>query len=101
MPCVSSSRKCYQMISSEKTYPVMYDGTKVSTYIPDIVVDDKVVVEVKAVQTLNENHKAQLISQLRVSKLLIGLLVDFGNKDIEFKRYDNFYEIERLGLRED
>ncbi len=42
-----------------------------------------------------------MISQLRVAKLLIGLLVNFGNKDLEFKRYDNFYEIEKRGLKED
>ena len=90
-------------VSREKAYPVRYQDTEVSKYVPDIVVDDRVIVEVKAVKALNDNHKAQLISQLRVTGVLIGFLVNFANKELVFKRFDNFYEIEKLwtqaGLR--
>lgn len=78
-----------------------YEREKVSEYIPDIVVEGKVIIEVKAVKDIDENHKAQIISQLRVSQVLIGFLVNFAKKDLEFKRFDNFYEIEKQGLKLD
>lgn len=91
-------KKHFKLIESEKSFPVMYDNQQVSAYIPDILVENKVIVEVKSVKALDDNHKAQIISQLRVSGVLIGFLVNFANKEIEFKRYDNFYEIEKRGL---
>ena len=80
---------------------MLYEDQKVSEYIPDILVENKVIIEIKAVKELNENHKAQLISQLRVSEILIGFLVNFAKKELDFQRLDNFYEIEKRGLRLD
>ena len=92
-------RKQFHDVESEKSFPVLYDEQRVSEYVPDILVEHKVIIEVKAVKELNENHKAQIISQLRVSGILIGFLVNFARKELEFKRFDNFYEIEKRGLR--
>jgi len=88
-------------VDSEKEFSVVYETQEVSRYVPDLLVEEKVIVEVKAVKELSEDHKAQIISQLRVSKMLIGFLVNFTKKEIEFKRFDNFYEIEKRGLRLD
>ncbi|MFA5032087.1 MAG: GxxExxY protein [bacterium] len=85
-------------VASEKEFSVMYENQEVSKYIPDLLIEEKIIVEVKAVKELNEEHKAQLISQLRVSETLIGFLVNFAKKNLEFKRFDNFYQIERKGL---
>ena len=93
-------KKCLR-VDSERVFPVFYEGEEVGRYIPDILVDNHVIIEVQTVKELTDNHKAQLISQLRVSKMLIGFLVNFSKKEIEFKRFDNFYEIEQRGLRLD
>ncbi len=85
-------------VDSEKGFPVIYENQEVSKYILDLLVEGKVIVEVKAVKELNEDHKAQLISQLRISEILIGFLVNFAKKKLEFKRFDNFYQIEKEGL---
>jgi len=85
-------------VNSEKEFPVMYETQEVSRYVPDLLVEEKVIVEVKAVKDLNDDHKAQLISQLRASKILIGFLVNFAKKELEFKRFGNFYQIEKEGL---
>lgn len=87
----------YFKVESGKEFPVIYEGEEVGKYIPDLIVEDKVVVEVKAVKELNDDHKAQIISQLRVTNLLIGFLVNFANKELKFKRFDNFYEIKTQG----
>ena len=83
---------------SEKSFPVPYDDEEVGAYSPDIVVEDRIVVEVKASKGLDENNKAQLIAQLRVTELLIGFLVNFGLAKLEFKRIDNYFEIKKRGL---
>jgi len=85
-------------VDTEKEFPVIYETHEVSRYVPDLLVEKKIIVEVKAAKELNEDHKAQLISQLRVSKILIGFLVNFAKKELEFKRFDNFYQIEKEGL---
>ena len=91
-------KKHFNIIDSEKEFNVMYDNKIVSTYVPDIIVENKVNIEIKAVTELNNNFKAQLISQLRVTKVLIGFLVNFSKAELEFKRYDNFYELKKQGL---
>lgn len=85
-------------VNSEREFPVMYETQEVSRYIPDLLVEEKVIIEVKAVKELNEDHKAQLISQLRVSEILIGFLANFAKRELEFKRFDNFFQIDKEGL---
>jgi GxxExxY protein len=85
-------------VDIEKEYKVLYETQPVSIYIPDLVVENKVLIEVKAVDALTDEHKAQIIAQLRVSKLLIGFLANFAKKDLEFRRYDNYFELKQLGL---
>jgi len=85
-------------VTSEKQFPVMYDNQKVSVYVPDLIVEDRVIIEVKAVKEPNEDNKAQLISQLRVTEILIGFLVNFAKEKLQFKRFDNFYQIEKEHL---
>jgi len=83
---------------SEKCFSVPYDDEEVGKYFPDIVVEDRVVVELKASKGLDDNNKAQLIAQLRTTKLLIGFLTNFGLAKLDFKRIDNYYEIKKRGL---
>ena len=85
-------------VQIEKEFPVIYKGDEISTYRPDIVVEKKVIIEVKAVKELNEHHIAQLIAQLRVTEMLIGFLANFSKRSLKFKRYDNFYLLKKKGL---
>src|SRR5262249_8700073 len=64
---------------SEKLFPVVYDGITTSLgYRVDFIVDDKVIVEVKAVEHVLPIHVAQLISYLNLSHLRVGLLLNFN-----------------------
>jgi len=83
---------------SEKQFPVKYDDTIVADYVPDIVVEDKIIVETKTVKALDDNNKAQLISQLRSCGILIGFLANFALAKMDFKRIDNYYELKKRGL---
>jgi len=73
---------------TEKRYPVIFQNHKVGQLIVDLLVEDKVIVEVKAVTGyLPEVFKHQVISYLKASKVNIGLLINFGNKSCQVKRF--------------
>lgn len=64
---------------------IFYKQLLVGTYCADIVVNENVILELKACEKLNANHKYQLINYLKASDLEVGLLLNFG-KIPEFKR---------------
>ena len=64
---------------------VFYKGKRVGEYFADLVVEGKVIVELKASKTLQEVHEYQLINYLKATKIEVELLLDFG-KAPEFKR---------------
>ena len=69
----------------QKPIEVFYKGEVVGEYVADLIVEGKVIVEIKAVKKLNEIHKVQLINYLKATEIEIGLLINFGRK-IEIKR---------------
>jgi len=64
----------------EKKIEVYYDGILVGNYIADIIVEDKVILELKAVSKLNPQHEVQLINYLKATGIKVGLLLNFGKK---------------------
>jgi GxxExxY protein len=66
-------------VETEKVLPVVYDGLTIEFgYRIDLLVDDTVIVEVKAVETLLPVHEAQLLSYLKLSRKRVGLLINFN-----------------------
>jgi len=72
-------------ISQQFNIKVYYDGKIVGDYFADIIVNDSVIVEIKAAEGLREEHKTQLINYLKATDKEVGLLLNFG-KTPEFKR---------------
>lgn len=72
-------------VHQQKTSPVYYDGTLVGEYFADVVIDDQVVLELKAAEALRAEHLAQLTNYLKATDMEVGLLLNFGKKP-EFKR---------------
>jgi len=72
---------------------VYYDEENVGNYYADIIVEDKVIVELKAVKGLCEEHEAQLTNYLRATEIEVGLLLNFG-KEPQLKRkvFSNEYK---------
>jgi len=71
----------------EKDITIYYEGIDVGTRRADFVVEDKVLVELKAIIALNEIHKAQIINYLEAYRLKVGLLINFGEKSLNFSRF--------------
>ena len=70
----------------QKRLHVSYKGQIVGDYVADLVVDDKVIVELKAVKMLTNVHEAQLINYLKATDLRVGLLINFGASSLEHER---------------
>ena len=65
-------------VKSQVKMPVIYDGTRVElAYRIDLLVEDAIIVELKAVSKLMAIHEAQLLSQLKLGKYKVGLLINF------------------------
>jgi GxxExxY protein len=72
-------------VESQKYIEVYYDNNVVGEYYADLIVEDKVIIELKACEHLREEHELQLINYLRATTIEIGLLMNFG-KEPEFSR---------------
>ena len=72
-------------VLKQKNIKVYYDNKEIGDYYADLVVNDLVIVELKASESLCEEHEAQLINYLKATKIEVGLLLNFGRK-AEFKR---------------
>ena len=70
----------------QKPIKVYYDDQPVGDFFADIIVNELVVVELKAIQKLNKTHEVQLVNYLRATGFLVGLLINFGEEKIEIKR---------------
>ncbi len=66
---------------------VKYKGKEVCEYFADIVVEDQVILELKAVDSLQKIHEAQLLNYLKATGYKIGLLVNFTHPKAEIKRF--------------
>lgn len=70
-------------VNKEVTVHVVYKGIKFSTaYRADLVVDNKVVLELKAQENITKNHEAQLLTYMRFLSSPVGLLINFNNKKL-------------------
>ena len=70
---------------SKKNIKVYYESEEVGGYFADLLVNDLVIVELKAAEAIHEDHEAQLINYLKATEIEVGLLLNFGKK-AEFKR---------------
>lgn len=59
--------------------PLYYKGELLSEHRPDLIVAERIIVEVKSVETLNPVHTAQLLTYLRVCRIRVGLILNFNS----------------------
>jgi len=75
--------------SREMVMEIHYDGQQIGTRRVDFFVEDRIMVEIKAVIKLQDVHLAQAMNYCQAYNLPIGLLINFGSKSLEFKRVYN------------
>ena len=68
---------------------VVFRGEIVGDFFADILVEGKLILELKAVKTLLPEHQAQVINYLKATSIRVGLLINFGNPRVEYRRVYN------------
>ena len=79
-------RKRAHRVEQQKQFPVHYDGHLIGTLIPDLIVDELVIVDPKVVTAFNDTHIAQMIGYLNITGLKLALLLNFKNAKLDWKR---------------
>lgn len=79
--------RSYIPFNSFKKLDIMYKGTLLSKkYIADLVCYDKVILELKALSSLAPEHEAQILNYLKATGYRLGILLNFGEKSLIYKR---------------
>ncbi|MCK4283547.1 MAG: GxxExxY protein [Candidatus Brocadiae bacterium] len=78
-------RKAGLRVQQQYAVQVRYKGELVGDYVADLLVEDKVIVEAKALSALQAVHEVQLVNYLKATGIEVGLLINFG-REIEIRR---------------
>ena len=71
---------------AQKTFPVHYDAQLIGTLIPDLIVEDRIIVDAKVVSDFNDCHLAQMLGYLNITGLQTALLLNFKQAKLGIKR---------------
>ena len=74
------------LLSVQRSFPVFYHGEVIGNLVPDLIVDNVVIVDPKVVACFTETHVAQMIGYLSMTELDLALLINFKNARLEWKR---------------
>ncbi|MEM6656395.1 MAG: GxxExxY protein [Planctomycetota bacterium] len=76
-------------VEQQKPIEVVYDGVVVGEYVADLLVEKRVLVELKVVKAFDQIHLAQCLNYLKATNLQLALLLNFGQPRVEVKRIRN------------
>jgi GxxExxY protein len=74
------------LVEPQFTIYVHYEDIIVGKFVPDVLVERSVLVELKAIKSLGERETAQCLNVIKATKITICLLINFGNPKVEIKR---------------
>ncbi len=74
-------------VESQKPIDVSFRGRSIGNFYADLLVEEKVIVELKTASALAPEHSAQVINYLNATGIQVGLLLNFGNPKLEYKRF--------------
>jgi GxxExxY protein len=83
-------KKCKLSFREQVYTPLVFKGEKVGNYYLDFLIEDKIVLEIKKGDRFSRKHIEQIFSYLKVNGLKLGILANFGSKELKFKRIINF-----------
>lgn len=76
-------------VQQQKQFPVLYKQQPIGKLIPDLIVEDKVIVDPKVVSEFNAAHISQMLGYLNITNLQVALLLNFKNASLEHQRVFN------------
>ena len=84
-------RKAGLQVEQQKAIQVEYDGVIVGNYVADLLVENEVIVELKAVKSIDDIHLAQCLNYLHATGLKVALILNFGTPRLGVKRVVNSF----------
>jgi len=79
-------RKRGHTVDPQREFPVYYDGERIGSLVPDLIVDGVVIADTKVVTGFNETHYAKMIGYLSITDLKLALLLNFKYAQLQWKR---------------
>jgi len=75
-------------IRSEQQYPikVYFEGEVVGNYVADILIEDKIIIELKCVEKINNIHKAQALNNLKATRMRLAIILNFAKDKLQYER---------------
>lgn len=83
---VHECRKASLAVANQHSIRVHYDGIVVGEYAADLLIENRLLVELKAVKALDDIHLAQCLNYLKATGIKVCLLINFGKPELEFRR---------------
>ena len=76
-------------IQAEHQVPikVYFEGKVVGDYVTDILIENKIIIELKSVERIINAHKAQVLNYLTATKVHLGIILNFGKEELTFERF--------------
>ncbi|MBE0555913.1 MAG: GxxExxY protein [Proteobacteria bacterium] len=81
--------KSCMTVSRQHPIKVLYDGVVVGEYFADMMVEDEIILELKACKNIDDSHLAQCLNYLRATEKRVGLIINFGCTKVQVKRVVN------------
>ena len=85
-PLVIGLRKAGYMVDVQKIFPVFYREELIGELVPDLVVDNAIILDPKVVSSFSDTHVSQMIGYMAISGLDLAILLNFKNAKLEWKR---------------
>jgi GxxExxY protein len=73
-------------ISQQQRFQVLYKNVLVGEYIPDLLIDDKVIVDTKVIEAVSDAEVGQVMNYLRLARLELGIILNFRRPKLEYRR---------------
>lgn len=84
-------------VNKQEPIKVYYEENEVGVYFADLIVEESVIIELKATEYLREEHESQLINYLKATEIEVGLLLNFGKKpEVKRKVYSNYINLTKI-----
>jgi GxxExxY protein len=73
-------------VDQQRRFNVVYKGVRISEFVPDLIIEDAVVVDAKVIDRITDFERGQMLNYLRITKLRVGLIINFQKPKLEWER---------------
>ena len=73
-------------VKQQPRYDILYKGVNVGESVPDLIADDKIVVDTKVIDKITDHEVGQMMNYLKITSLRVGLILNFRRAQLEWKR---------------